>query len=95
MAQTVESHQLKTDDVRYILSSIKDTLSKKKLESNLEQILVPTHQVTEVKKGKRRNREKTQEEKARAARAAHAPRAAARAAPGALEGVARGRRAHA
>ena len=31
---------------------------KKKLESNLEQILVPTHQVTEVKKGKRTKREK-------------------------------------
>ena len=27
MTQTVESHQLKTDDVRYILSSIKETLS--------------------------------------------------------------------
>ena len=41
-----------------VVDSIKDTLSKKKLESNLEQILVPTHQVTEVKKGKRTKREK-------------------------------------
>ena len=41
-----------------VVDSIKDTLSKKKLETNLEQILVPTHQVTEVKKGKRTKREK-------------------------------------
>ena len=41
-----------------VVDSIKDTLSKKKLESNLEEILVPTHQVTEVKKGKRTKREK-------------------------------------
>jgi|TARA_Y100001936_G_scaffold200950_1_gene203006 transcriptional antiterminator NusG len=41
-----------------VVDSIKDALSKKKLEANLEQILVPTHQVTEVKKGKRTKREK-------------------------------------
>jgi len=41
-----------------VVDSIKDILSKKKLESNLEEILVPTHQVTEVKKGKRTKREK-------------------------------------
>ena len=41
-----------------VVESIKDTLSKHKLESNLDQILVPTHQVTEVKKGKRSKKEK-------------------------------------
>ena len=41
-----------------VVESIKDTLAKNKLNSNLEEILVPTHQVTEVKKGKRSKREK-------------------------------------
>jgi len=41
-----------------VVESIKDLLSKNKLESHLDQILVPTHQVTEVKKGKRTKREK-------------------------------------
>ena len=41
-----------------MVESIKDTLAKNKLNSNLEEILVPTHQVTEVKKGKRSKREK-------------------------------------
>ncbi len=36
-----------------VVESIKDVLIKNKLDSNLEKILVPTHQVTEVKKGKR------------------------------------------
>ena len=41
-----------------VVESIKDLLSKNKLESHLDQILVPTHQVTEVKKGKRTKRKK-------------------------------------
>ena len=41
-----------------VVEAIKDTLSKNDLSSNLEEILVPTHQVTEVKKGKRTKREK-------------------------------------
>ena len=36
-----------------VVESIKDTLTKSKLESHLGEILVPTHEVTEVKKGKR------------------------------------------
>ena len=36
-----------------VVESIKDTLVKNKLDSHLSEILVPTHQVTEVKKGKR------------------------------------------
>ena len=36
-----------------VVDSIKDTLKKHKLETNLSEALVPTHQVTEVKKGKR------------------------------------------
>jgi len=41
-----------------VVDSIKDVLSKKNLESHLNEILVPTHQVTEVKKGKRTKKEK-------------------------------------
>ena len=41
-----------------VVESIKDVLSQKKLEGNLDQILVPTHNVTEVKKGKRSKKEK-------------------------------------
>ncbi len=41
-----------------VVDSIKDTLTKNKLEANLGEILVPTHQVTEVKKGKRSKKEK-------------------------------------
>ena len=41
-----------------VVDSIKDILAKNKLESHLEKILVPTHQVTEVKKGKRTKKEK-------------------------------------
>jgi transcriptional antiterminator NusG len=40
-----------------VVESIKDTLIKYKLEESLEEILVPTHQVTEVKKGKRTKKE--------------------------------------
>ena len=41
-----------------VVEAIKEELKKHKLEKNLEQILLPTHQVTEVKKGKRTKREK-------------------------------------
>jgi transcriptional antiterminator NusG len=37
---------------------IKDELKKHKLSEKLEEILVPTHQVTEVKKGKRTKKER-------------------------------------
>ena len=36
-----------------VVESIKDELKKHKLEENLGEILVPTHQITLVKKGKR------------------------------------------
>ena len=41
-----------------VVDSIKDELKKNNLSDNLEEILVPTHQVTEVKKGKRTKKEK-------------------------------------
>ena len=41
-----------------VVDSIKDSLTKNKLDCHLEKILVPTHQVTEVKKGKRTKKEK-------------------------------------
>ena len=41
-----------------VVEAIKEELKKHKLEQNLKQILLPTHQVTEVKKGKRTKREK-------------------------------------
>ena len=41
-----------------VVDLIKDELKKKQLLNNLEEILVPTHQVTEVKKGKRTKKEK-------------------------------------
>ena len=41
-----------------VVESIKDELKKNKLSDKLEDILVPTHQVTEVKKGKRTKKEK-------------------------------------
>ena len=41
-----------------VVDSIKDELKKHKLTQNLQEILVPTHQVTEVKKGKRTKKEK-------------------------------------
>ena len=37
-----------------VVETIKDELKKNKLDENLGEILVPTHQVTEVKKGKRK-----------------------------------------
>ena len=41
-----------------VVESIKDELKKQKLSDKLDEILVPTHQVTEVKKGKRTKKEK-------------------------------------
>ena len=41
-----------------VVDSIKDILSKNKLEQHLGEIMVPTHQVTEVKKGKRSKKER-------------------------------------
>ena len=41
-----------------VVDSIKDELKKHKLTQNLQEILVPTHQVTEEKKGKRTKKEK-------------------------------------
>ena len=41
-----------------VVESIKEELKRHKLESNLDQLLIPTHQVTEVKKGKRTKKEK-------------------------------------
>ena len=41
-----------------VVSSIKEELKKNKLSEKLDEILVPTHQVTEVKKGKRTKKEK-------------------------------------
>ena len=41
-----------------VVESIKDTLTKSKLESHLGEILVPTQEVTEVKKGKRVKKQK-------------------------------------
>ena len=41
-----------------VVETIKEELKKHKLDTSLEEILVPTHQVTEVKKGKRTKREK-------------------------------------
>ena len=43
---------------RKVVESIKEELKKHKLAEKLEEILVPTHQVTEVKKGKRTKKEK-------------------------------------
>ena len=41
-----------------VVETIKEELKKHKLSDNLEEILVPTHKVTEVKKGKRTKKEK-------------------------------------
>ena len=43
---------------RKVVDSIKDELKKNKLSEKLEEILVPTHQVTEVKKGKKNQKRK-------------------------------------
>jgi len=41
-----------------VVESIKEELKKSNLSEKLEDVLVPTHQVTEVKKGKRAKKEK-------------------------------------
>ena len=41
-----------------VVDAIKEELKKNKLSEKLEEILVPTHQVTQVKKGKRTKKEK-------------------------------------
>ena len=41
-----------------VVESIKEELKRHKLENRLDQLLIPTHQVTEVKKGKRTKKEK-------------------------------------
>ena len=41
-----------------VVDTIKEELKRHKLESHLDQLLIPTHQVTEVKKGKRTKKEK-------------------------------------
>ena len=41
-----------------VAESIKDVMSKNSMESNLGEILVPTHKVTEVKQGKRKQKQK-------------------------------------
>ncbi len=41
-----------------VVETIKDELKKNKFEDKLEQALVPTHEVTEVKKGKRTKKQK-------------------------------------
>ena len=41
-----------------VVEAIKEELKKSNLQDKLDQILVPTHQVTEVKKGKRTKKEK-------------------------------------
>ena len=41
-----------------VVESIKEELKKNKLSENLDEILVPTHQITEVKKRKKNKKEK-------------------------------------
>ena len=41
-----------------VAENIKDLMSKNSMESNLGEILVPTHKVTEVKQGKRKQKQK-------------------------------------
>ena len=41
-----------------VVENIKEELKRHKLDSSLDQLLIPTHQVTEVKKGKRTKKEK-------------------------------------
>ena len=40
-----------------VVESIREELKKHKLEENIGEILVPTHQITQVKKGKRTKKE--------------------------------------
>ena len=41
-----------------VADSIKDVMAKSSMETNLGEVLVPTHKVTEVKKGKRTQKQK-------------------------------------
>ena len=41
-----------------VANSIKDVMAKSSMEANLGEVLVPTHKVTEVKKGKRTQKQK-------------------------------------
>ena len=41
-----------------VAETLKDTIKKKELESQIEDVLVPVHEVTEVKRGKRVQRKK-------------------------------------
>ena len=41
-----------------VVEAIKEELKKNKLSDSLQEILVPTHQVTEVKKGKKDKKRK-------------------------------------
>ena len=41
-----------------VVEAIKDVFKKNKMEEKLEEVIVPTHQVVEVKKGKRTKSEK-------------------------------------
>ena len=41
-----------------VAETIKDVISKNSLDANLGEILVPTHKVTEVKQGKRKEKQK-------------------------------------
>ena len=41
-----------------VQAAIKESIKKKGLEEKIEQVLVPTHEITEVKKGKRVQRQK-------------------------------------
>ena len=41
-----------------VADTIKDMIAKNSLESNLGEVLVPTHKVTEVKKGKEHKNKK-------------------------------------
>ena len=41
-----------------VAETLKDTIKKKKLDDKITDVLVPTHEVTEVKRGKRVQRKK-------------------------------------
>ena len=41
-----------------VVESIREELKKHKLEDNIGEILVPTHQVTQIKKGKKNKKRK-------------------------------------
>ena len=41
-----------------VAETLKETVKKKELENHIEDVLVPVHEVTEVKRGKRVQRKK-------------------------------------